>query len=161
MRRLSGGLSERGARAADQLIGNGEPSQQQKSEMKRAAAHPGEKVTITFAKAHTVPTHNARTTKVYSVSCPVCSVWSQWSNISSTGQTKQMNRASVATARNILDPTARIMSDGKVGGNRLPCVIDHGLGRLGWPDFCGGPVRPRNQSPSQCSSGRRYHGRVE
>src|SRR5262249_19635346 len=52
------------------------------------------------------PTHNATTTKAYSVSFPVCIVWSQLSNISTRGQIRQMNRTSVTITREVRDRMA-------------------------------------------------------
>jgi len=51
------------------------------------------------ANEYATPTHNARTTKAYSVSFPVCIVWSQLSNSSTNGHTRQVSKTTVAIIR--------------------------------------------------------------
>src|SRR5260370_22139427 len=87
--------------------------------------NPGLSVTINGATVYTTPTHNARSTKVYSVSRPVWRVWSQWSNVSATGQTTQVSKTIIAATRDILVPISCIMSE--MPRSRQPCEFQTAL----------------------------------
>ena len=51
------------------------------------------------ANEYAAPTHNASTTKAYSVSLPVWTVWSQLSNSSTNEHTRQVTKITVAIIR--------------------------------------------------------------
>lgn len=62
------------------------------------------------ANKYATPTHNARTTKTYSVSLPVRRVSSQRSNISTRGQTKQVSKTSATVGSEARDRIERIIA---------------------------------------------------
>jgi hypothetical protein len=71
MRILSGGLPEAESNAMGRSMKSSEPLRLQAMDVTIAGEELQENLTINRAKAHTIPTHNARSTRVYSVSFPV------------------------------------------------------------------------------------------
>jgi hypothetical protein len=55
----------------ERIMNSSEPWRLQAMDVAIADEELGENMTINRAKAHTMPTHNARRTRVYSVSFPV------------------------------------------------------------------------------------------